>query len=116
MKKGAIVGFLVVVAGAAGFLAWLTDGITHTIVRTSEGYEPSDLTIARGDTVQFLNRSNDFHWPASDLHPTHGIYPAFDPRRPVAVGEVWSFRFAEVGEWKFHDHLHANETGTITVE
>jgi plastocyanin len=117
MNKRLAIG-VVAVFGAlvAGVLALETQGTTHTIVRTNEGYEPSTLTILQGDTVEFINQSNDFHWPASDLHPTHGIYPAFDPLRPVAVGEVWSFRFQEVGEWKFHDHLHANEVGIITVQ
>ena len=116
MRKIVVMGLIVLVVASAGFLFWSTRGTTHTIIRTNEGSEPNKLTILRGDTVQFLNQSSDFHWPASDLHPTHGIYPDFDPRQPVAVGEEWSFRFAEVGEWKFHDHLHANEIGTITVQ
>jgi plastocyanin len=116
MKKRIALGLVIVMIGSAGFLFWYTSGTTHTIIRTTEGYEPNELTIAKGDTVQFINQSGDFHWPASDLHPTHGIYPEFDPRRPVAADEAWSFRFTQVGEWKFHDHLHANEIGTITVE
>jgi plastocyanin len=86
-----------------------------TITRTDEGYEPAQVTIKKGDIVLWKNESNDFHWPASDLHPTHGVYPEFDPLRPIAQGEDWKFKFEKVGVWKFHDHLRANKVGTVTV-
>lgn len=86
-----------------------------TIVRTNDGYVPSEVTIKKGDIVLWTNESDEFHWPASDLHPTHGIYPEFDPLKPIAPGDEWKFRFDEVGEWKFHDHIRANKTGTVTV-
>lgn len=85
------------------------------IVRTKDGYEPREVTIKQGDIVRFSNESGEFHWPASDLHPTHGVYPEFDPLRPIADGEDWQFRFDQVGVWNFHDHIRANKTGTITV-
>lgn len=85
------------------------------ITRTADGYEPEDVTIARGDTVLWKNESGEHHWPASDVHPTHRIYSAFDPDRPIASGEDWAFQFERVGEWKFHDHLRANFTGTVRV-
>lgn len=86
-----------------------------TIVRTNDGYTPKDVTINKGDIVSFVNESDEYHWPASDLHPTHGVYPEFDPLRPVAPGEEWKFKFDQVGVWKYHDHIRANKTGTITV-
>ena len=88
---------------------------TLTIVRTDEGYEPSEVTIKKGDIILWTNESSEYHWPASDLHPTHGIYPEFDPRKPIAPGDEWSFKFDQTGEWKFHDHLRANKIGTVTV-
>ena len=86
-----------------------------TVVRTETGYEPSDVTIKKGDIVRFTNESSEYHWPASDLHPTHGVYPAFDPLKPIAQGESWQFQFDQVGTWNFHDHIRANKTGTIMV-
>ena len=91
-------------------------GVIYEVVRNEPGYQPSELTINRGDTVRFINRSGTHHWPASDLHPTHGIYPDFDSRRAIADGEVWEFSFDKKGEWKFHDHLRANLRGVITVD
>ena len=85
------------------------------ITRTAAGYEPKEVTIKQGDVVTWVNESGEFHWPASDLHPTHGVYPEFDPLTPIAPDEEWSFRFDQVGTWKYHDHIRANKTGTITV-
>jgi len=86
-----------------------------TIVRTNDGYEPSEVTIQKGDSILWTNESKEYHWPASDLHPTHGVYPEFDSSTPLAPQEEWKFKFDEIGEWKFHDHIRANKTGTVTV-
>jgi plastocyanin len=85
------------------------------VVRTPEGYEPKDITIKKGDIVEWVNESGEYHWPASDLHPTHGVYPAFDPLTAIAPGQSWKFRFDQVGEWKYHDHIRANKIGSVTV-
>ena len=85
------------------------------VMRTKEGYIPKDIIIQKGDVVIWQNKADEFHWPASDIHPTHGVYPEFDPRRPVAVDEEWEFQFLNTGTWKYHDHIRAYKTGTITV-
>lgn len=85
------------------------------IVRNNDGYEPKNVTIKKGDIVMWKNESKDYHWPASDLHPTHGVYPEFDPLRPIAPGDTWKFKFDRVGKWNFHDHIRANKVGTVTV-
>ena len=86
------------------------------IIRNNEGYEPADVSVRVGDTVMFKNDSDSFHWPASNVHPTHSIYSDFDPREPVAPGDTWSFTFTRAGTWGFHDHIRANLTGRIVVE
>ena len=116
-----IVVVAAVILTAAYFTVWRTPAATDTsdaavtIVRTKGGYEPEVVTIKVGQTVAWVNEHDEYHWPASDLHPTHGIYPEFDPRSPVAPGETWQFTFAEVGEWAYHDHLRANVVGKIIV-
>jgi plastocyanin len=89
---------------------------TTTTNYTDQGYEPNHLVVKKGDTVNFVNQTDGFFWPASNLHPSHLIYSEFDPKQPIAVGETWSFTFDQVGEWQFHDHLAPYFTGTITVE
>lgn len=91
-------------------------GNEHTVLMTEAGFSPSELSIKAGDRVIFSNvGSSTERWPASDLHPTHELYRAFDPLRPVLPGESWAFVFEEAGNWRFHDHLHANKRGIIRV-
>lgn len=93
---------------------------------TNEGYRPSNVNIKVGDTVRFTNNSEDQEtWPASAVHPTHSVYPentandclgsSFDACRGLKSGESWDFRFDRVGEWRFHDHIHASKTGVVNV-
>jgi plastocyanin len=86
------------------------------VTLTPDGYEPAEFTITKGTTVTFVTELDKPHWPASNLHPTHEIYAAFDPLRPVPSDEAWSFTFDQVGTWNFHDHIRAYYTGTVYVE
>lgn len=92
---------------------------------TANGFEPASVTVKKGDTVRFVNNSTLDTWPASANHPTHTVYPqksaddclgsTFDTCKALKPGESWDFTFTEVGTWNFHDHLHANRRGSITV-
>ena len=88
---------------------------TFEIVLTRDGFIPSRLEISKGDSVTFRSELGKEFWPASDLHPTHDIYPEFDPKMPVKPDEEWTFVFNKPGVWKFHDHLAPNYRGEITV-
>lgn len=96
------------------------------ITYTEAGYEPKSLTVKKGETVRFINdAASQETWPASAVHPTHSIYPeksasdclgsSFDACRGLKPGEFWDFTFGNVGEWRFHDHLHASKTGVVVV-
>lgn len=105
-------------------------GKTYTVEMTSKGFAPANLTIAKGDTVEFVNKDTAKHWPATAVHPAHTVYPGsdikkcgtsfaitmFDSCRGLAQGETWPFTFNEVGSWKYHDHLSATLWGEITVK
>jgi len=89
---------------------------TSTIVLiTSSGFSPKSVTVKRGSIVTFKNIDGEAHWPASDAHPSHTVYPEFDPKDDVLPGESWSFVFDKVGEWRFHDHENPLLRGTVTV-
>ncbi|HEY4523807.1 MAG TPA: IPT/TIG domain-containing protein [Candidatus Paceibacterota bacterium] len=88
---------------------------------------PNQVSIKKGDTVTWTNVNCDLTWPASALHPTHGVYPQqtgacvvisgsdFDSCRGLKTGESWNFRFNYVGSWKYHDHLRPSVMGTVNV-
>ena len=86
------------------------------ITMNNSGYTPDKVILKKGDTVKFVNAASEDRWPASNIHPTHQIYPEFDPKRPVSSGQSWSFTFDTVGIWRCHDHLEPTEICTITVE
>lgn len=85
------------------------------VVMGEGGYGSKRLVVKRGTKVIFENKSTVLRWPASNIHPTHGIYPEFDPGRPLSEGESWSFVFGKVGVWYFHDHISPSITGTVEV-
>ncbi len=87
-----------------------------TIVITEAGFEPASLTIKVGQAVKFTNRGTVKHWPASNLHPSHLLYPEFDPKIGFAPGQSWTFVFTKPGSWRMHDHLAAYNKGIIVVE
>ncbi len=100
------------------------------VTYTDSGFSPLTTTIKVGGEVLFINKSSNDFWPASDVHPTHQVYPnsdiqkcftgqtqgIFDACRPLSPGTSWSFVFEHPGTWRYHDHLNPGFTGTIIVQ
>jgi hypothetical protein len=87
----------------------------YIIARENDGFYPRVMTIKIGEVVEFVSHIDQPMWPASDLHPTHDVYPDFDPKKPLFAGESFSFKFEKAGRWSFHDHLDSTKTGMIIV-
>lgn len=120
MKRGLILGgtLLVLASAIGGYFFMTREAISSGEVRVGikeDGFNPETIKIKKGTKVTFVNEDEVARWPASDLHPSHGIYPEFDPKTPVKPGESWSFTFDKVGEWEYHDHLSPYLIGKITV-
>lgn len=88
----------------------------NTVLMLEKGFEPEKIVVKAGSKVTFINKDKVFRWPASDLHPTHTIYPEFDPKGPIKPGDSWEFTFNKAGLWNYHDHLSPLLTGKIVVE
>lgn len=88
---------------------------TQIIEMTPNGFEPQEVSIDTNQGVIFLNKDSVSRWPASNTHPTHELYPEFDPKRAIAPGQSWAFKPEKAGEWKFHDHLSPHYRGVLTV-
>jgi plastocyanin len=100
------------------------------VVYTDTGYQPNSIRIKVGEKVTFVNQSSRPMWTASDIHPSHTLYPGsgiskcgtadaaniFDSCKGYNKGESWSFVFREKGKWGYHNHLNPGDTGEITVE
>ncbi len=83
---------------------------------TNEGFNPARVTVKVGQRVRFVNDGADDRWPASNIHPTHAIYPRFDQKRPIVPGAQWTFAFDRRGIFRYHDHLAPWLAGVVTVE
>lgn len=88
---------------------------TQVIEMTPDGFEPASVTVDENATIIFVNNDSQPRWPASNVHPTHQLYPEFDPRRPLQPGESWPFKVEKPGTWKYHDHLFPHKRGTVIV-
>jgi len=95
----------------------------NVIEITASGFTPAKLTISSGETVTFVNKDSESHWPASAMHPTHALYPEsggcisskFDACKGLSEGETFSFVFNNKGNWPYHDHLIPSLRGSIEV-
>lgn len=85
------------------------------ITLTEHGFSPSSVRVPTGTRMVFRTRTDRPFWPASNFHPSHLLYPAFDPASPVAPQDEWEFTFDRVGTWGFHNHLRASQQGTVIV-
>lgn len=100
-----------------------------TVIYSDQGFSPSNITVAIGTTVTFVNQSSGSMWVASAMHPTHTVYSgtslsqhcpdttnaSFDECAADAPGSSFSFTFSKEGIWKYHDHINASQFGSVTV-
>jgi plastocyanin len=78
-------------------------------------FNPSDVTVAAGDTITFTNNESIPH----DVHKTSGPGPDFSsgPDGGMQEGDTYELTLDEAGNYEFVCNVHASSmTGTITVE
>jgi len=92
---------------------------TVTVIYDDNGFSPQSVEIAKGSTVNFVNKSSMPIWVASDPHPEHTDYPEFDTPRVLGrmpqMGEDFSFTFDKVGTWKYHSHTASGDGTEVGV-
>ena len=115
-KKKSVVFLLILFLVIGFFLYSSKSRLSNTTVYLTEtGFTPKVLYLKKGGTVRFESKLNKLFWPASDLHPSHLVYPEFDSKGPVEPGVSWTFVFEKNGKWDYHDHLNPNWRGNIIV-
>lgn len=107
---------LLVVAGSIFAFTRSTSHKTYTVTLKQDGFHPKSIIINKGDKVTFSSTIGTPFWPASDIHPTHGIYPEFDPKQAIDKNATWTFQFDKIGSWGYHDHLAPYYMGKIIVK
>lgn len=86
------------------------------IKMTADAFVPAQISINKGDYIQFTNTDSKTHWPASDPHPTHTGLLGFDSLKGIETGKYFRYQFTNAGTFAFHDHLHPALKGTVTVK
>lgn len=87
----------------------------YEVVLKEDGFHPKEMIIKKGNLIVFSTENPEPFWPASNVHPTHGVYRKFDPKKPIHSDKTWSFQFDKVGQWRFHDHESPLHEGIIIV-
>ncbi len=100
----------------------------HVVVDvTDDGFSLESVKIKIGEEVTWINKGNSPRWPASDIHPTHTLYPGSDITKcgkeqnlldscgSLKSGQEFTFTFSQKGKWGIHDHLSPGHTMYIEV-
>ncbi len=103
------------------------DDIVKVII-TDSGFDPNFVTIHPGSMVAWVNEGQKPHWPASDVHPWHTLYPGsdinmcetkeniLDACKGLEKSGSFSFVFDKIGKWGIHDHLAPGLSMTVEVK
>jgi plastocyanin len=100
-------------------------GFQALVSYTDRGFEPSTITIKKGETVRFTNNSSgDLLWVASTGTMSGKVYPAdsaacgqsaFDVCQSLKPHEFWEFTFTAAGTWSYQNNLDPSQTGIVRV-
>jgi plastocyanin len=96
-----------------------TGTIAATITITAAGVSPSNVTVAPGSRVTFVNNDSRPHDMASDPHPAHTTCPEINVGFIAAGQSGTTQNLNTVRTCTFHDHNQPDVTslqGTIRVQ
>jgi len=125
MRNVLILSVVLVVASLLTYFFFLKNKPTTVaeIIITDEGFVPEEIKVQKGTKLIFINKGKQAHWPASNFHPTHSLYPdeggcissKFDACRGLKTGETFEYVIKEFGKWPLHDHLSPGLTMIVNV-
>lgn len=103
-----------------------TAPMSASVTYGANGFSPAEVTIKKGGTVTWTNNSGGNMWVGSAQHPTHMVYSGTslaahcDDEIDVSFdqcenGSSYSFTFARVGTWAYHNHSSASHFGRVIV-
>lgn len=91
-------------------------GSETTVTYNGSSFSPAQVKAKPGTKINFVNQSSSPMWVASDPHPVHTDFSAFDAEKSSTQGQTYSFTFDKPGKYDFHNHLNPGNTGTVVVE
>jgi plastocyanin len=100
-------GLLCVGGGAAMSSVAAEKAATHTVVIEGVKFEPETLTVARGDTVVWMNKD-----PFPHTVTAKGAFDSHD----IAAGKSWKYVARKPGEYAYVCTLHPNMQAKLIVK
>jgi plastocyanin len=100
-------GALVAVVAAAAWLPAATRAAEHTVTIDGVKFEPASITVARGDTIAWVNK---------DPFPHTATAPRVFDSREIAAGKSWKWTASQPGVYDYVCTLHPTMKGTVTVK
>jgi len=96
----------------------------YLVSYTNKGFEPNNLSVKKGETINFTNNSSKDLWIASIGTQVNKIYPgpsscgstAFDSCQNLKPGDFWEFTFTQSGTWSFQNNVDTSDQGVVTVQ
>jgi len=85
---------------------------------TESGFSPKEVTINKGQTVKFVNKTSSTFSVASNPHPTHTKLPALDQwKDPKFKSQTtYEFTFTQAGKFDYHNHMKESDGGAVIVK
>ena len=90
-----------------------------TITYTSSGFSPSTVTVKSGGMITWVNNSDEQIKVGVDPHPSHTGDKAITGGEftlDLDKGQQKMETINKTGTFGFHNHLSAEQTGTIVVK
>ena len=87
-----------------------------TINYSGSGFDPQRITVKAGTTIVWKNNDTDPMMIDSDPHPTHTSYPPLNASKATISGNTYTFTFTDPGTYGYHNHLKAQNRGTVIVQ
>lgn len=76
------------------------------------GFEPSTLTVEKGTTVIFVNKTQNSYWLSSSDASSSG----FGTEGILSPNQSYSYVYNEAGTWNYHEQAYGKFKGRIIVE
>ena len=92
------------------------ESATWTVSYSSNGFFPSTLTIKKGDSVRFVNNSDDEVSIKSEPNPEYPNMATFESTAAYGSDGIFSYTFKDTGEWRYKNINNQSLAGTIVVK
>ncbi len=88
----------------------------NTVSYNNGKFSPDSLVVKAGESVTFLNSSNQSMWVMSGPDSYNSEYPVFNQERSVGKGGTYIFTFVNRGVFEYINKITPTAKGVIVVQ